>query len=530
MRNIYNNDAVIRTQIRNAEEYGQLSGKYTENSEISKEENKVWFNGRTEDLIYFYKYINTNRRFGMIRNFYNVANINEYSILHMNIPEVISDTMSNILFGKEVTIKINTGKKTLDKELNSRLSQIMYDNDFENLLKQASTMESYSGAVAFKISLDKSFMESPIVECYPKEEVDVVKKYNKVLEIIFKNEYCKDDKTYTLKSIYGRGYIKYKLIDDKGNKVSLSTIDELANLKDIIILDKDTMKPTNRLLAVYKENKIGGKSDYAGLYDSFMAIDEIFTMKQDLIEKSGIRQYIPTTLCARDVRSGNNNPIVPKGPNMHTYLLHKQKAGDSDKIETEFIDIANQINAYDNSINNLVQSTIRNAGLSPASTGLMEDTGANSSAEAILARDAATMRTRDSKIALWKPALQDLAELLINFSTLESFGDKYVIENYDNEVIVEFPKYNEYERLASLVTCLKTATDANLMSESKALEIMNTEFYHMDEEDLELMKMEINDMLVDEDSIVNKAATENEEEIEVGKEEDYKEVTESEVE
>lgn len=139
MRNIYNNDAVIRTQIRNAEEYGQLSGKYTENSEISKEENKVWFNGRTEDLIYFYKYINTNRRFGMIRNFYNVANINEYSILHMNIPEVISDTMSNILFGKEVTIKINTGKKTLDKELNSRLSQIMYDNDFENLLKQTST-------------------------------------------------------------------------------------------------------------------------------------------------------------------------------------------------------------------------------------------------------------------------------------------------------------------------------------------------------------------------------------------------------
>ena len=84
--------------------------------------------------------------------------------------------------------------------------------------------------------------------------------------------------------------------------------------------------------------------------------------------------------------------------------------------------------------------------------------------------------------------------------------------------------------MSSLVNCLKTATDANLMSESKALEIMNTEFYHMDEEDLELMKMEINDMLVDEDSIVNKAATENEEEIEVGKEEDYKEVTESEVE
>lgn len=340
------------------------------------------------------------------------------------------------------------------------------------------------------------------------------------------------DKKYTLLSYYGRGFIRYELIDSQDKPVKLSTIPELAGLKDIEIFNKDGTR-FNRLLAVYKENQIGGKSDYAGLIDSFCALDELFSMKMDLIEKAVIRENIPVSLLNKDIRSGQ--PIVPKAYNRNINLLYDTAPKDPSKpvnntVKIDYIDVSNSIRSYSEDMNNLTETILRNAGLSPSSTGLMEDTGANASAEAIVARDAATMRTRDSKIALWKPALQDLAELLINFSTLELVGDKYIIENYDNEVNVEFPKYNEYERLASLVTYLKTATDANLMSESKALEIMNTEFYHMDEEDLELMKMEINDMLIDEESVVNKSATEDDEEIEIGKEKDDEEVTESEVE
>ena len=385
-------------------------------------------------------------------------------------------------------ISITTGNVSRDTALNEQLQEIFKSNDALALLQNSAQMESYSGAVAFKFVLDPTFSDYPILIPYAKEDIEISKKYGKILEIVFKDYYKKDgDRTYTLCSVYGRGYIEYKLYEGE-KEVPLNTIQETKDLENLVVYDS-TGKKSNKLLAVYKENKLGARSDFEGCKDDFCAYDEVYTMMMDLIEKGHIMEYIPESLLEKDIKT--DTAIVPNVWDRNVVVLRDTNYQDNkEEAKRDIPDISNTITAMKESMNSILTNCLLTAGISPSTVGL-DIAGANSSGLALSIREKASIRTREAKITLWTSTLKEIAELLLSYANMKVQGKSIYLAEETNNVYVKFTEYEAFDKLNDLTNVLGNALDNHLMDLDTALSIMNREFYNMDPEDIEIMKMNI---------------------------------------
>ena len=207
-------------------------------------ENKMFYTAQDpEELVRFYTtrvkcdgFVNNN-------HFYRRVNASADTVLmHYNLAQRITSSMVNLLFAKEPIITVKSGNKEKDKQYMSKLEDILKDNGKMKILLTGGEMCSYSGKVGFKINLDSEVSEYPIIQCYPAENLDTLEVYGRVTDDIFKDYYKVGDTTYALYSIYGKGYIKYKLcIEDYDlrkdseiiKEVPLDTLPETAGLSDV---------------------------------------------------------------------------------------------------------------------------------------------------------------------------------------------------------------------------------------------------------------------------------------------------------
>jgi hypothetical protein len=467
-------------------------------------ENKLWYFGDSTDLCKFYKTVKTIRPFNdQLYNFYAVVNTDEFRIpvIHCNLSNVITKCMTNLVFGEDPAITISTGNKSKDKKLKQIIDDIYKDNNKSELFQKASALESYSGAVAFKIVIDKEFSEYPMAIPYPKEDVEIKTKYNdRIYEIIFKDYYKKGTDRYTLKSIYGKGYIKYSLRDSKDNEVSLSKLEETKNLKDIYFSNNDGSK-FNRIMAVYKKNNAGATSDYDGIKDTLISIDEILSNIMDLTRKSKMITYRPEYT----LKKNKEGKVIPNnGYNYNEVILYDAKPTQVQAhVERDIADVRNNIEALRDTYNNLIKEALIEAGISPATAGL-DLAGANSSGTALEIREKVSLRTRAEKINRWSDTIKDLTELLLAyyFATQDA---KTVRVNDFNDVIVEFGQY-EKPSYDSQINSLGAALDAGLITRLEALK----EIYpDRPEEDLKIMLLDIEGELpISGEEIANRAAME----------------------
>ena len=130
------------------------------------------------------------------------------------------------------------------------------------------------------------------------------------------------------------------------------------------------------------------------------------------------------------------------------------------------------------------------AGISPSTVGL-DIAGANSSGLALSIREKASIRTRESKITLWTSTLKEIAELLLSYANMKVQGKSIYLAEETNNVYVKFTEYEAFDKLNDLTNVLGNALDNHLMDLDTALAVMNREFYNMDPEDIEIMKMNI---------------------------------------
>lgn len=476
-------------------------------------ENLVWFKGEAQELERFYKTRIPRVTSFYNRNFYCRVNTgeNKKAIYHYNIPNIITKTMSNLLFEKMPEISVSTGNDKNDKALNTTLTEILKANNSLSLFQDAAQMESYSGAVGFKFVLDPQFSDYPILIPYPKEDIEITKKYNRILEIVFKDYYKKDgDRTYTLCSVYGRGYIEYKLYEGE-KEVPLNTIPETKDLENLVIYDS-TGKKSNQLLAVYKENKLGARSDFEGCKDDFCAYDEVYTMMMDLIEKGHIMEYIPESLLEKDIKT--DTAIVPNVWDRNVVVLRDTNYQDNkEEAKRDIPDISNTITAMKEAMNSILTNCLLTAGISPSTVGL-DIAGANSSGLALSIREKASIRTRESKITLWTSTLKEIAELLLSYANMKVQGKSIYLSEKPDDVYVKFTEYEAFGKLNDLTVVLGNALDNHLMDLDTALAVMNREFYNMDPEDIEIMKMNIEgELTVDniEETEARKITEENDE-------------------
>ena len=99
-------------------------------------------------------------------------------------------------------------------------------------MKAPSKKHCLSEDGAFKVAIDTTISEYPILEWYPGERVEFVYQRDRIREIVFKTPYKEKGKVYVLNERYGYGYIINELYLD--NKlVDIKSIKATENLTDI---------------------------------------------------------------------------------------------------------------------------------------------------------------------------------------------------------------------------------------------------------------------------------------------------------
>ena len=109
---------------------------------------------------------------------------------------------------------------------------ILDENDILSLMQEAAQMQSYSGAVAFKLNYDSTLADVPLMTLYPKERFYEHKKLGQTVYVDFYDYYHTDNDTYKLVSRYGRGHISYSLFLGE-KEVPLNSVAQTSDLKDI---------------------------------------------------------------------------------------------------------------------------------------------------------------------------------------------------------------------------------------------------------------------------------------------------------
>lgn len=541
--------------MKNTEKYSFFNNiKYTnlvkdKHKDVKTEEYKLWYKGDINKILEFYKtnrdrMYNTNTmyytpsfmRLAPVGNSSDVGGatqLNNFTIYHNPVANIISRAMSNLLFSTEPTFSFSTRNKNRTKDIENKFYLIQKENDLGSLLQKSSEYESYSGAIAFKPIIDPDFSDVPILQVYAKEDFILNKKYDKVISIVFIDRYKEKKDNYALLSEYGRGYIKYKLINEiDGREIPLNTLNETQNLTDLTIVDEDGELIPD-LLAVYKENKPDCRSDYENSIDDFNAIDEVYSNMMNFIRKTAPKRVVSESSLKKVINDGNEITIIPSVYDSDIVIKYDNNTGQQEETnELQTIqDINNTIQGYLSAMGEILKNVARTVGLSIKTVAGEDLSGANASADALSIRENIDYRTRDNKKIGWNETLIKLAKVLLILTDIEVY-DNYIVTKdvEDIEINIEFynPSTPTFEQTAAEVRDLIDAGlidplnglmrlwfETGIKSETEVLEMYN-----------KLQGIEEEKQSVVEELIENQEPTEEETETEEDNEEESQEEVE----
>jgi len=271
-----------------------------EETRIAK--NTIWYRGDTYELAQLYKQLPNKQD-----TFWGAVPTAGMEIrkIHTGMPSLIVDTLTDIVISDYNGVEFKD--KNIDNE--SMWEDIEKENKINELLKEAIKQALYKGQGAFKWSFDEEISQLPIIEFFPKDMIEIVKKRGRVREIIFKSYIKEKERTYLLKEIYGYGYVKYKLYDIKGDKeFPLNMSSQTNGLEDLKFdgaeFDQEgnvTKYGTYMLACLFK---IEEDAIYDKKTDDFDALDEAWSQWMNALRDGRSKTYVPTSLIPKDPNTG----------------------------------------------------------------------------------------------------------------------------------------------------------------------------------------------------------------------------------
>lgn len=484
---------------------------------LKVEEYRLWHTGDINKILEYYKTGRDSNGYGAYKINYTpsfmrlaptgysndiggATQANNFTVYHIPVANIISRTMANLLFATEP--KYNITSKTLPPttiaELTENFETILKENQIGTSLQLMSEIESYSGAFAIKPIIDPDFSDTPIIQVYSKDEFILNTKYDRIISIIFIDEFKakgatakSQDVSLYLLSEYGYGYIKYAVVDGDGKKKSLLDYEYTSSLNDLYFYDQDN-KPVDILLAIYKENKPDAKSDYDNSLDDFNAIDETYSNMMNYIRKTAPKRIVSSNTFKK---TDEGTPIVPSVYGQDLVVLWNDVANAQQETNTiqATPEMNNAISAYISAMREIYENIGRTVGLS--SKTILGDTaaGANASGEAIALRENIDLRTRENKLIGWKESLDKLYRLLLILNSSEYLDESYVKVNLYKEVEILTEFYNPATpSFSEEVNEVKSLLDAGLIDEYTALRRIWYETGRKSEEEVEQMWKAIN--------------------------------------
>lgn len=361
--------------------------------------NRLWYRGDPSELDQFFHQAATDNvsraRFWAS----SPSKGNNIRKIHSGLPGMIVNTLADIVI---TDMEVFDFKKK-DNDLYKIWLEIEKENELQKLVAQAIEETLVVGDGAFKISFDTDLSAYPILEFFSGENVEYKYNRGRIEEVEFFTQYEEDDENYTLKEVYGKGYVTYALYNENDEEVSLSAIEELADLVPVKY-DGDYILAVPMLFYSSPKWDGRGRSIYDLKTDVFDALDETISQWQDAIRLGRIKRYIPQSIVPRDPNTGNTLPINTMD-NQYIAIGDDMSESGQNAIQTvqPTLQYEGYISTYINNLDLCLQGII-----SPSTLGI--DTKKLDNAEAQREKEKTTLYTRQKIIDV----LYDILPELVN--------------------------------------------------------------------------------------------------------------------
>lgn len=284
--------------------------------------------------------------------------------------------------------------------------EIAKDNRFPKKMEKALKEVLYIGDGAFKVTIDTEVSEFPILEWYPGEKIEIIRRRDRVHEVVFKTLYKDSGKQYVLNERYGHGYIKNELYLNN-ELVDMKSITATAAISDWEF-DKSVFLAVP--LQIYESSKYEGRggSIFDGKLDSFDAFDETWSQWMDALRAGRAKTYVPECLVPRDPKTGQ---IISPNPFDNRYFAADNDMSEKaeNKVNTDQPTIPHEsyLASYCTALDLCLQGVI-----SPSTLGI--DVKKLDNAEAQREKEKATLYTRNAIVEALQETLPELVGVAIN--------------------------------------------------------------------------------------------------------------------
>lgn len=365
--------------------------------------NRIWYRGDSNELEQFYE---QNAEYADKYKFWSSKSTPgmEMRKIHTGVPALTVRTLAAVVLpdmGEFEFSSENEKQKRIWKDIAKP-----ENNNFADKIEDAIKETLYIGDGAFKVSIDTELSKYPILEWYAGDRVEIIRKKDKVREVIFKTPYSGGGKTYVLNEIYGYGYVKNELYLDN-RQVPLTTLQITDSLEDVTF-DKSVMLAVPMMF--YKSAKYEGRggSIFDGKVDSYDALDEVWSQWMDALRAGRAKTYIPDCLVPRDPKTG---AAITPNPFDNRYFAAEgdQREGQKNVISTDQPSIPHD--SYQASYCTALDLCLQGI-ISPSTLGI--DVKKLDNAEAQREKEKTTLYTRNIIVETLQTVLPQVVSMCIN--------------------------------------------------------------------------------------------------------------------
>lgn len=449
--------------------------------------NRIWYRGDSNELEQFYQ---QNRENADRHKFWasKCTPGMDMRKIHTGLPGLIVRTLTSVVLPDMDEFEFETPAQE------QIWDEIEKDNNFRKKIESALKEALYIGDGAFKVAVDTTISDYPILEWYPGDRVEFIYQRDRIREIVFKTPYGEKGRTYVLNERYGFGYIINELYLD--NKlVDVKTIKATENLTDITFDDSVIFAVP---FMIYESGKYEGRggSIFDGKLDNFDSLDETWSQWMDALRAGRAKTYIPECLVPHDPVT---TMLIKPNPFDNRYFAADgdMREGQKNQITVDQPTIPHEsyLASYVTALDLCLQGVI-----SPSTLGI--DTKKLDNAEAQREKEKTTLYTRNAIVEAIQETLPEVVAMCINANNILLHGGA------KEEVEVNIP-FGEYANpsFESQVETVAKAKQGGIMSIERCVEELYGDSLdeHCKEEEITRLKAEqgIQDM---EEPAVNMAA------------------------
>lgn len=366
---------------------------------------------------------------------------------HTGLPGIIVDTLTWIVISDINQICVSDKREDLWNSIDK-------ENKIKKILGKAVSDTLIIGDGAFKISIDSEISKLPIIEWYPGNKIEFVRRRGRIYEIIFKTPYFEGKKEYSLRERYGYGYVDYTLMFGE-KEVPLDTLEATKKLQKVTFSD-DFMMAYPLMFFESGKYEGRGKSIFDGKIDAFDCLDEAWSQWMHALRLGRTREYIPEDMLPRNSETGE---VMP--PNDFDFQYISTESPNQEDVNKKII--LNQpsiphesyLSTYSTALDQALEGLI-----SPSTLGI--DVKKLDNAESQREKEKVTLYTRNKVVDALQETLPDLIRGI--FATYDTMNRKPL--QMEEEIDVTFGEYANPSFESQIETVSKGKTNGIMSIET----------------------------------------------------------------